>query len=241
MTERRAPALDRRAFVRLGAAGGAASLVAACGWDGGNAVRPLLLDISRLNDWVGEKVLFSPTRLARTYTPAERSAMLPGYFISHSMPTLENPSAWRLRVDGLVRQPLELSLPELMAMPRVTYTVKHHCVEGWSAIATWHGVPVSAVVQRCRPLDAARYIRFVSFDSDYSNGWDMASALHPQTILAYGMNDNPLPPAYGAPLRLYSPTKLGYKMTKYLVSLTFTDRRPGGYWEDQGYPWFAGI
>jgi len=241
MTEHRAPVLDRRAFVRLGVAGGAASLVAACGWDGGNAVRPLLLDISRLNDWVGEKVLFSPTRLARTYSSAERSAMLPGYFISRSVPTLENPSAWRLRVDGLVRQPLELSLPELMAMPRVTYTVKHHCVEGWSAIATWHGVPVSAVVQRCRPLDAARYIRFVSFDSDYSNGWDMASALHPQTILAYGMNDNPLPPAYGAPLRLYSPTKLGYKMTKYLVSLTFTDQRPGGYWEDQGYPWFAGI
>jgi len=241
MTEHRAAALDRRAFVRLGVAGGAASLVAACGWDGGNAVRPLLLDISRLNDWVGEKVLFSPTRLARTYSSAERSAMLPGYFISRSVPTLENPSAWRLRVDGLVRQPLELSLPELMAMPRVTYTVKHHCVEGWSAIATWHGVPVSAVVQRCRPLDAARYIRFVSFDSDYSNGWDMASALHPQTILAYGMNDNPLPPAHGAPLRLYSPTKLGYKMTKYLVSLTFTDQRPGGYWEDQGYPWFAGI
>jgi len=241
MTEHRAAALDRRAFVRLGVAGGAASLVAACGWDGGNAVRPLLLDISRLNDWVGEKVLFSPTRLARTYSSAERSAMLPGYFISRSVPMLENPSAWRLRVDGLVRQPLELSLPELMRMPRVSYTVKHHCVEGWSAIATWHGVPVSAVVQRCRPLDAARYIRFVSFDSDYSNGWDMASALHPQTILAYGMNDNPLPPAYGAPLRLYSPTKLGYKMTKYLVSLTFTDQRPGGYWEDQGYPWFAGI
>ena len=241
MTETRTPGLDRRAFVRLGVAGGAASLVAACGWDGGNAIRPRLLDISRLNDWVGEKILFSPTRLARTYTPAERSAMLPGYFISNSVPTLEHPNAWRLRVDGLVRQPLDLSLAELMGMPPVTYTVKHHCVEGWSAIATWHGVPVSAIAQRCRPLDAARFIRFVSFDSDYANGWDMASALHPQTILAYGMNDNPLPPAHGAPLRLYSPTKLGYKMTKYLVSLTFTDRRPGGYWEDQGYPWFAGI
>jgi len=167
--------------------------------------------------------------------------MLPGYFISNSLPTLATPSAWRLRVDGLVRQPLDLSLDDLMGMPRVTYTVKHHCVEGWSAIATWHGVPVSAVVRRCQPLDAARYIRFVSFDSDYSNGWDMASALHPQTILAYGLNDHPLPPAHGAPLRLYAPTKLGYKMTKYLVSLTFTDKRPGGYWEDQGYPWFGGI
>src|SRR5881628_93194 len=91
----------------------AATSDAACGWDGGNAVRPRLLDISRLNDWVGEKILFSPTRLARTYTPAQRSAMLPGYFISNSVPTLENPSAWRLRVDGLVRQPLDLSLDDL--------------------------------------------------------------------------------------------------------------------------------
>src|SRR5258708_6186928 len=150
-------------------------------------------------------------------------------------------TAWRLRVDGLVAQPLELSLDDLMRMPRVSYTVKHHCVEGWSAIASWHGVPVSAIVERCRPAMEARYIRFVSFDADYSNGWDMASAMHPQTILAYGMNDNALPAAHGAPVRLYSPAKLGYKMTKYLVSMTFMDQRPGGYWEDQGYPWFGGI
>ncbi|PYP70064.1 MAG: molybdopterin-binding protein [Gemmatimonadetes bacterium] len=233
--------LDRRAFVQLAVAGGAASLAAACGWDGGNAIRPGLLDISRVNDWVGEKILFSPTRLARTYSPAERSAMLPSYFISAMMPMLVNPSAWRLRVDGLVRQPLELSVDDLMRMPPVSYTVKHTCVEGWSAIATWHGVPVSAIVEYCRPLPTARYINFVSFDSGYSNGWDLASALHPQTILAYGMNDQPLTPAHGAPLRLYSPTKLGYKLTKYLVSMTFTERRPGGYWEDQGYPWFGGI
>lgn len=232
---------DRRGFLRLVAGASTASLAAACGWDGGELVRPRLLDISRVNDWVGEKVLLSPTRLAQTYRPAERTARLPSYFISRTLPMLANPSAWRLRVDGLVSQPLELTLDELMRMPRQSYTVKHHCVEGWTAIATWHGVPVSAIVQRCRPLAAARYIHFVSFDANYSNGWDMASALHPQTILAYGLNDNPLPPAHGAPLRLYSPTKLGYKMTKFLVSMTFTDTRPGGYWEDQGYPWFAGV
>ncbi len=234
-------ATDRRRFLKLAAASTTASLAAACGWDGGNAIRPRLLDISRVNDWVGEKILFSRTRLARTYSPAERSAMLPSYFISAMMPMLVNPSAWRLRVDGLVRQPLELSVDDLMRMPPVSYTVKHTCVEGWSAIATWHGVPVSAIVEYCRPLPTAKYINCVSFDSGYSNGWDLASALHPQTILAYGMNDQPLTPAHGAPLRLYSPTKLGYKLTKYLVSMTFTDKRPGGYWEDQGYPWFAGI
>jgi len=232
---------DRRAFLKLAAGAGTASLVAACGWDGGDAIRPQLLAVSRLNDWVGEKILYSPTRLARTYDPSRRSTSFPRYFVSRTMPVLADPGAWRLKVDGLVRQSLVLSLDDLMRMPRASYTVKHHCVEGWTAIATWHGVPVAAMVERCQPLPKARYINFVSFDSDYSNGWDMASALHPQTILAYAMNDKPLEPGHGAPLRLYSPTKLGYKMTKYLVSMTFTEKRPGGYWEDQGYPWFAGI
>ncbi len=240
MTER-GRRLDRRAFLALAAAGGAGTLAAACGWDGGDALRPALLRWSRVNDWVGEKILFSPTRLARTYPPEARSASLPSYFISAAMPVLADPAAWRLRVDGLVREPLLLSLDDLLRLPRVSYTVKHHCVEGWSAIASWHGVPVAAIAERCRPLPGARYINFVSFDAGYSNGWDLASAMHPQTILAYGMNDRPLPPAHGAPLRLYSPVKLGYKLTKYLVAMTFTDRRPGGYWEDQGYPWFAGI
>ncbi|HEX9487069.1 MAG TPA: molybdopterin-dependent oxidoreductase [Gemmatimonadales bacterium] len=232
---------DRRGFLRLAAAGGAASLAAACGWDGGNALRPGLLDLSRVNDWVGENILFSPTRLARTYSPAERSSELPSYFISEMTPMLRDPRAWRLRVDGLVRQPLELSIDDLMRLPRTSYTVKHHCVEGWSAVASWHGAPVAAVVERCQALAAAKYIDFRSFDAGYSNGWDMASAMHPQTILAYGLNDQALPPDHGAPLRLYAPTKLGYKLTKYLLSMTFTDRRPGGYWEDQGYPWFGGV
>ena len=234
-------ATDRRGFLALGAAAGAASLAAACGWDGGNAIRPKLLSMSRLNDWVGEKILYSSSRLAPTYPVSARSTRLPAYFISRMTPALKDPAAWRLQVDGLVAQPLSLSLDDLMAMPRTTYTVKHHCVEGWSAIATWHGTPVAGVVERCRPAPAARYIHFTSFDAGYSNGWDLASAMHPQTILAYGLNDNPLPAAHGAPLRLYSPIKLGYTLTKYVLTMTFTDTRPGGYWEDQGYPWFAGI
>lgn len=227
------PRTSRRKFLQVAAAAGAAGVAA--------ALRPSLLDISRVNDWVGEKLLYSPSRLAREYDRAERTARVPSYFISRTMPVLTNPAAWRLRVDGLVRRPLDLSIDDLMGIPRTSYTVMHHCVEGWTAIASWHGVPVSAVAERCVLLPAARYIHFKSFDSDYSNGWDLASAMHPQTILAYGMNDNPLPPTHGAPLRLYAPTKLGYKMTKYLLSMTFTDQRPGGYWEDQGYPWFAGV
>src|SRR3989440_805965 len=126
--EASSPTTDRRGFMRLAAAGGAAGVVAACGWDGGNAVRPKLLSLSRMNDWVGENILFSPTRLAKTYSPAERSRMLPSYFISDVMPALQNPSAWRFKVDGLVRTPPSLSLDHLTPMPRGTHTVKHHCV-----------------------------------------------------------------------------------------------------------------
>jgi DMSO/TMAO reductase YedYZ molybdopterin-dependent catalytic subunit len=235
-----APTIDRRGLLRLAVGAGTASLAAACGWDGGDAIRPSLLSVSRINDWVGEHILFSPTRLAPTYPASARSARLPSYFISRTLPVPRDPKAWRFVVDGLVERPLALTLDELMRLPRVSYTVKHHCVEGWSAIASWHGVPVAAIVERCRPARAARFLTFTSFDAGYSNGWDLASALHPQTILAYGMNDAALPAAHGAPLRLYSPVKLGYKLTKYLVGMTFTDRRHGGYWEDRGYPWFAG-
>jgi len=233
--------IDRRSFFKAAGAGAAASLVAACGWDGGGTVKPALLSISRLNDWVGEHLLFSPDRLAPSYDPSRRSAGLPAYFISDTVPMLKDPASWRLSVGGMVRTPLSLTLDDLKRMPSVTYTVKHHCVEGWSAIATWTGVPVSALARQSGMTPGARYLDFQSFDAGYSNGWDLASAMHPQTILAYAMNDRMLGPDHGAPLRLYSPTKLGYKLTKYLTAVNFTADRPGGYWEDQGYPWFGGI
>src|SRR5256714_15317914 len=162
--------IARRVFLRLGIAAGAGTLAAACGWDGGGAIRPLLVDWSRVNDWVGEKVLFSPTHLARTYSPAERSAMLPSYFISDMTPMLRDPDRWRLRVQGLVEQPLELSLDDLTRLPRTSYTVKHTCVEGWSAIASWHGVPVSAIVERCRPLRTPPSTSSEPFEPGYSTG-----------------------------------------------------------------------
>src|SRR2546426_8226948 len=127
----KAPPVVRRAFLKRGAAGGAGALVAAWGWDGGNAIRPNLLAVSRLNDWVGEKILFSPTRLARTYSPPERSRSLPSYFISATTPMLKDPRLWRLRVDGLADPPPEPSVEDLVRMPRAPYTGKHHCVEGW--------------------------------------------------------------------------------------------------------------
>jgi DMSO/TMAO reductase YedYZ molybdopterin-dependent catalytic subunit len=237
--------LSRRDFMRLGLVAGPASLVAACGWDGGPVLEPRLRAFGRLNDWVSEKIFLSPTRLAREYPTTARTAPadFPSYSITynhtHAYPT--PPAGWALEVGGLVKQPVRLTPAMLEGLPRVTYTVKHHCVEGWTAIATWTGVPVSAVVSMVQPTPAARYLRFDSFDSRYYNGWDLVSAMHPQTILAYAYNDRPLEKNHGAPLRLYSPIKLGYKLTKYLTAMTFTSERPGGYWEDQGYPWFGGV
>ena len=157
------------------------------------------------------------------------------------LPEPDDPDDWSLDVGGLVAKPASFTLEMLQAMPRVTYTVKHHCVEGWTAIATWTGVPLATVIAMVEPRPAAKYIRFDTFDDDYYNGWDLKSAMHPQTILAYAWNDRPLTAEHGAPLRVYSPVKLGYKLTKFLTTMTFTADRPGGYWEDQGYPWLGGI
>ena len=233
--------LDRRDFLRLGLVAGPASLVAGCGWDGGPFVKSRLATMSRLNDWVGENILQSRTRLARVYPATARSSVMPAYHISRDVPTLDTTTPWALDIGGEVKAPANLTLQMLQQLPRITYTVKHHCVEGWTAVATWSGVPFSAVAALVQPTARARFVCFDSFDNDYFNGWDMASAMHPQTMLAYGFNDRPLMPDHGAPLRLYSPIKLGYKLTKYLTKVTFTAGRPGGYWEDQGYPWLGGV
>ncbi len=244
MTDRK---MDRRDFFKLGMVAGPASLAAACGWDGGSALEPRLRAFSRVNDWVGEHVFHSSGRLAREYPTSRRTRDFPTYFVQRPNPPVPgDPGQWALEVAGEVRRPTRLTLEMIRQLPRITYTVKHHCVEGWTAIGTWTGVPFSAVAALVEPTDRAGYAQFDSFDYDrsgrqYYNGWDLKSALHPQTILAYAFNDQLLTPARGAPLRLYSPVKLGYKLTKYLARVEFTAARPGGYWENMGYPWLGGV
>lgn len=225
--------LGRRDFI----VAGSTSVLGACGWDGAKGVR---LAVSRFNDRVSE-ALVSHDRLAPKYRPSERSSSFPNYHISMSTPTVDDLNTWRLRVDGLVSRPTEFTVSDLRALGRLSYTVKHHCVEGWTAIATWDGTPVRDLAAEVGLLPEARYVRFDSFDAGYYNGWDLKSAMHPETILAWGFNEDVLMPNHGAPVRLYAPHKLGYKLTKYLTSVTFTAERPGGYWEDRGYPWFGGV
>jgi DMSO/TMAO reductase YedYZ molybdopterin-dependent catalytic subunit len=159
---------------------------------------------------------------------------------------------WRLMVDGLVRRPLALSLDQIRAMPRRTQITRHDCVEGWSAIGKWTGVPLSLILDGAGLRDEARYIVFHCMDRfgdrPYYESIDLVDAFHPQTILAWGMNDRMLPVANGAPLRLRVERQLGYKHAKYVqriearATLAGLYGGQGGYWEDSNdYEWYAGI
>lgn len=234
-----APLGRRRLLVRAAAAGGALAL-GGLGCDASRPQEGLLGRMGRLTDRLQE-VLFDPAKLApelpaSAQTPA---GLFPAYRLGPDYPAA--PAGWALRVGGLVARPLTLSAGELQRLPRTELRVRHHCVEGWSAVAAWHGVRLSEVARLAGADPRARYVELRSFEEGYYSCWDLASALHPQTILAYGMNGAPLAPEYGAPLRLYSAVKLGYKMVKYLSQITFLPTRTGGYWEDQGYEWFAGV
>jgi DMSO/TMAO reductase YedYZ molybdopterin-dependent catalytic subunit len=158
---------------------------------------------------------------------------------------------WRLVVDGLVERPLALSLGAIRALPARTQITRHDCVEGWSAIGKWTGVPLKTLLDAARLKDGARYVIFHCADdfrgTRYYESIDLIDAFHPQTILAWGMNDALLPVGHGAPLRLRVERQLGYKHAKFVmrveVASTFanTGAGKGGYWEDRvGYEWYAG-
>jgi DMSO/TMAO reductase YedYZ molybdopterin-dependent catalytic subunit len=188
-----------------------------------------------------QRALFDPRRLAPELSEDEETDLddFPAYKISKEFPVA--PAGWALQVRGLVARPLTLSLDELQGLPRTRTRVRHHCVEGWSAVASWEGVRLSEIARLAGAEERARYVELRSFDSGYWSSWDAESALHPQTILAYAMNGEPLGVEHGAPLRLYSAVKLGYKMVKYLTEVSFLPVRSGGYWEDKGYEWYAGV
>ena len=159
---------------------------------------------------------------------------------------------WQLRVDGLVARPLALSMAQLRGLPQRTQITRHDCVEGWSAIAQWTGVPLAALLHAAQPLTQARYAVFHCADdfsgTPYYESIDLTETLHPQTILAHTMNGQPLSVGHGAPLRLRVERQLGYKQAKYVMRVELASTLAGlhggqgGYWEDHsGYQWWAGI
>lgn len=233
--------LDRRRFLAVSAASFSSALLAACDANPKSASKLLVLAEST-NETL-ERGIFRHDRMDRVPASAKLAGKdFPKYFISEQMPVWD-PAArgmWRLEVSGAIRTPLSLTLDDLMKLPHITQKVDHFCVEGWNARAEWTGVRVSDVARAAGVTGDAHYVDFQSFDDGYHESWDMESAMHPQTLIAYGMDGHMLGPGHGAPARLHSPIKLGYKNTKYLTKVVFMPKRNGGYWSDQGYEWFGG-
>ncbi len=254
--------IDRRAALTSGAAGLAGLLLQGCD----AAVRaPGARSFVRSAESLSfglQRALLSGQRLAREFSPRDISPI----FRTNGSVNPQNAdyvalrdanfSNYRLIVDGLVGSPQSLSLAELMLLPPRTQITRHDCVEGWSAIGKWTGVPLHQVLERANVLTTARFIVFECFDlkpvaggtAPYYESIDLIDAFHQQTILAYALNDMPLEVGHGAPLRLRVERQLGYKQAKYIKRITAVASLDGvfggngGYWEDTtGYEWYAGI
>jgi len=248
-----------RRTLLTGMTAGAASLLAGCDTLARNAeFRKALFSAENMHKWL-QRALQNRTALAREYSPEDRSPTFRGNgtlnpnTAEYKALWRENFANWRLKVDGLVERPLSLGLAQLHSMPNRIQTTRHDCVEGWSAIGTWRGVPLALLLEAARISTRARYIVFHCMDdmgggNAYYESIDMVDALHPQTILAFALNDKPLSVRNGAPLRLRVERHLGYKHAKYIHHVeVVADLRgvrggKGGFWEDvAGYEWYAGI
>ena len=235
--------MNRRRFVAFSASSIAASVLAACDSFGPKRATSLLKLAERKNE-VLERWLFTSGSRNSVAADARLSGRaFPRYYISHSVPVWDEAQrgVWRLEVSGAVRNPVSLTLDDLMKMRSTTQKVDHFCVEGWTARAEWTGVRMSELARAAGVTPDAQYVDFQSFDSDYHESWNIDSALHPQTLIAYGMDRALLGPGHGAPARVHSPVKLGYKNTKYLTRIVFLPTRAGGYWSDRGYEWYGGV
>jgi DMSO/TMAO reductase YedYZ molybdopterin-dependent catalytic subunit len=251
--------VDRRKF--LAGAAGAAALLGGCDrLAQSDTTKNVLASAETLTS--GVQHLISPEQvLAPEYTEADLSR----YFKPNGTADPDNDdyqemaakgfANWTLEVEGLVERPAKFALAELRALPSRTQITRHDCVEGWSCIGKWKGAVLGALLQRVGLQASARFLMFYCADpmdigdseSKYYESIDIAEAMHSQTILAYDMNDKMLDIPHGAPLRLRVERQLGYKMAKYLMRIeaveSFKDIRggKGGYWEDLGYAWYAGI
>ena len=236
---RRIVAPSRRQFLQRSLTLGGLSLLTGCAIIDEESVENALMKVSRLNDEV-QGWLFDPKLLAPTYPESMITRPFPfnAYYGEDEIREVDRDS-YRLEVTGLVADKHAWTLRELQALPQTDQVTRHICVEGWSAIGKWGGVPFSAFLARVGADTSAKYVGFKCAD-DYYTSIDMPTALHPQTLLTLSYDGQPLPPKYGFPMKLRMPTKLGYKNPKHIQAIFVTNTYPGGYWEDQGYNWFGG-
>lgn len=259
--------MNRRKLLTIGSVAGTSALVSGCdAFDGVLAgrspVRNFMESTANGLSYRVQRFLIGGHSLAQEFAEADiRQPMRPNGITAPADDIYKALSAnafadYRLEVGGMVQKPLSLSLNELMTMPARTQITRHDCVEGWSCIAKWTGVPLSQVLDLAVVKSEARYIVFHCLDTierglsgevKYYESIDLVDARHTQTILAYGMNDERLPVSNGAPLRLRVERQLGYKMAKYIRAIEVVSDLAafgfgkGGYWEDRGYEWYAGI
>jgi len=230
---------SRRRFLGKSLTLGGLSLLTGCSLSDEFSVEKMLLKIARFNDSV-QAILFDPNRLAPTYSVAEMTRPFPfnAFYTVDKAPVVD-PADYELDVGGLIEDKDSWTLDDLYALPQTSQITRHICVEGWSAIGKWGGVTFSEFLKRIGADLKAKYVGFECADG-YSTSIDMPTALHPQTLLTFTYDGQTLPRAYGFPMKLRMPTKLGYKNPKYITSLYVTNDYPGGYWENQGYDWFGG-
>ncbi|MEO8171280.1 MAG: molybdopterin-dependent oxidoreductase, partial [Oxalobacteraceae bacterium] len=229
---------SRRLFGKRALTLGGLALLTGCDIVNQDAAEKVLLRVSRFNDRV-QALLFDPNRLAPTYPESMITTPFPfnAYYGIDQVPQVDA-AGYKLEVSGLVSDRHAWTLAELNALPQASQVTRHICVEGWSAIGKWSGVPFHLFLKRIGADLSARYVGFKCAD-DYYQSIDMATALHPQTQLTLRYADQTLPPEYGFPMKLRMPTKLGYKNPKHITAIFVTNEYPGGYWEDQGYNWFG--
>jgi DMSO/TMAO reductase YedYZ molybdopterin-dependent catalytic subunit len=250
--------ITRRGLLTAGVATIGSTLLAGCDpLYEGLSMQPLL-DFGQLLSLRAHRLLLAGQPLVREYTFADVSPDFPpnGTEMPTGFPYFEMMASqfanWRLKVDGLVRKPQSLSLSEIKELPARTQVTQHNCDEGWTAIGQWTGVPLGQVLKMAELAPEARYIVFHCLDEMtrgvfYYESIDLFDALHPQTILAYGMNGQSLPVRHGAPLRLRVERHVGYKHAKYInrievvARLDRIGRGNGGFWEDRGYQWYGGL
>ena len=217
-------------------------MLTGCDLSDSNSSEKILSAISRFNDRVQMK-LFSEHKLAKEYKESEITTPFPynAFYPVESIQVISSES-YKLETNGLVLIKKSWTLHELYQIYQTHQSnqiTRHICVEGWSAIGQWGGIPLRAFLEIIGADLNARFVNFRCADGYYTS-IDMESALHPQTLIALTWRNKTLPSEYGYPMKIRIPTKLGYKNPKQVVSIEVTNIYPGGYWEDQGYNWFGG-
>jgi len=234
------PEQSRRAFLRGGASLGALTMLTGCDIVDEESAEGALRYVSRFNDRV-QAFLFNPNKLAPTFTDADITRPFPfnAYYDLDEAPTVD-PATYKFEISGLADNKKPWTLDELYALPEVSQITRHVCVEGWSAIGSWQGAVLSDFLKRIGADTRARYLHFKCAEG-YTETIDMPTALHPQTQMSFKYDNKILPRAYGFPMKIRIPTKLGFKQPKYVVAMEVTNTDKGGYWSNQGYNWFSGL